>query len=84
LCTSCSQNASPIGWHFYFAYSRANASTGSSLAALRAGNQPNKIPVKVEHKNAVISAIGEKPISHPGKNSCNVNAINSAPRRITA
>ncbi len=29
-------------------YSRASASTGSSRAALRAGNQPNKMPVKVE------------------------------------
>ncbi len=58
-------------------YSRARASTGSSRAAFRAGNQPNKIPVAVEQRNASSSANGEKPISQPGKKSCKVKAINS-------
>ncbi|MGU0171226.1 hypothetical protein ACVXG8_03145 [Escherichia coli] len=48
-------------------YSRARASTGSSRAAFRAGNHPNKIPVTVEQRNASSSANGEKPISQPGK-----------------
>lgn len=46
-------------------YSRASASTGSSRAAFRAGSQPKRIPVKVEHKNAVRIAIGEKPLPSP-------------------
>lgn len=40
-------------------YSRARASTGSSRAAFRAGNHPNKIPVAVEQRNASSSANGE-------------------------
>jgi hypothetical protein len=66
LCTSASKMPVLLTGIFLSLLAR-QASTGSRRAALRAGSQPNSTPVSVEHKNAVNSANGEKPISQPGK-----------------